>query len=260
MKKTQKSMFIKLGASLVVVAMLALVLGTFTYVKADGNPNDYAVRSLATYLDSHPDSQVAVLLAKIVLSLNGVDNNAIGAYRAAPGSDESPVYKLAYRIGQSNLAIVEGWYRGDMPSVATSATTVTATTSDYWCNDLGVDADVMYGYIKLTGTVSSTFNLYMATSSANSLPLYTTVPFSTIIDAKQVVTSTASITRLYNSFEDQGTNGSQSTVVATGECVLVKMKNLYNDGCTGALCESVTSSARGWVGTWGFKYKYIKNL
>jgi len=252
MLNTQNSKFKKLGIALVLVATIALSLGAFTYVKADGNPNDYAVRSLSTYLDAHPDSEVAKLLARVVLTLNGVNPDAIGAARANPESDESPVYGLAYRVAQTNKAIVEKRYHNDL--------TYSATTTDYWCNNLGVDINVENAYVNIDGTVSSTQTYYIATSTGSGLALYTTIPFSTIIDAKLVATSTVDMVRRLNSNEDQGTNGTQGTVVTNGQCVVVQVLNPYSNGCTGALCEAVTSTNNGHTDSWGFKYNYIKNL
>jgi len=220
------------------------------FVQAEPATKDVVARGLVTYLDSNPNSSIAKYLGVYLVGQDNLDGALMGSAYLNNESNESPVYQLAFRINNGLETMVEGYWKGDLPT--------TASTTDYWCNDRGNDVFVEKAFYNISGTVSTTVSFYMATSTENGLALYTTAPFSTIIDAVSMVTSTLNPT--YNSYADAGTNGTQLTRVADGECVVTQQLVTNNNGCDGSVCEAVTSTNRGWTGEWGFKYRYVMDL
>lgn len=145
----------------------------------------------------------------------------------------------------------EGFIYLSLPAVGA------ATTTDYFTNNLGqaiyINADE--ALIQLAGTVSSTFTAAMGTSAASGLTVYTAAQPSNILSTL-VVTSTVGAS-------DAGiirtTSTKHSIYLADDSHVVISVKADGSNGCTGAFCESVTSSARGWTGFAVIPYSYVKN-
>lgn len=105
-----------------------------------------------------------------------------------------------------------------------------------------------------TGTASSTYQFFVATSTTATRSDNFTDPFSTLIDAFTLATSTT--VRAVNSIKDAGTNGRSVIPVTDGQYVLLTFQQTYNNTCNGSLCETATSTNRGFNVNWFLRYHY----
>ena len=152
---------------------------------------------------------------------------------------------------QSKL-LCRGVLTGTMPA------TGVATTTEYVKNSIGQAAyiDTDDALVQLSGTVSSSVDISMGTSTATGLALYTSAAPTNIIAAARIATSTvgASDAGLVRS-----TSSLNSLYWANGETILISWKQSFENGCTGAKCEAVTSTNRGYNATYVIPYFYFKN-
>jgi hypothetical protein len=94
-------------------------------------------------------------------------------------------------------------------------------------------------------TASSSFMLDIATSTLEHIADYSN-PFASIIDSYTIATSTIGSQQVINSIKNAGTNGVNVVPVANGAYVSVLLSERYNNpGCTGSVCETATSTKRG---------------
>lgn len=139
---------------------------------------------------------------------------------------------------------------GTMPAVGV------ATTTDYWKNSIGrsVYVDVDGAFIQFAGTASSSVSVSMGTSTVSGIAAYTSTGPANLIAATTVATSTIGGQQK----SVVVTAGAvHSAIVADGEYVLISWKQ-ENNNCSGAFCEAVTSTARGYTATYYIPYFYTK--
>lgn len=116
-------------------------------------------------------------------------------------------------------------------------------------NTTGGDVFVEYTGGIFDGTASSTFEFNIATSTYSLAASNTwknsdaDLTYSGVIDSLSVPTST--IDKVFSIDKDKGTNGQQMIKLADDEWVNLILTNPYQNGCTGSLCESASSTARG---------------
>lgn len=113
-----------------------------------------------------------------------------------------------------------------------------------------------------SGTVSSTFTLACGVTST-IVSGYTDAPATeNLIDDLLIVTSTGATAYTNKDDVDQGTSGKSVVSVPTTGHVYCRVRQPYNNGCTGANCEAVTSTNRGWQGklfaTWKWKENKVQ--
>ncbi len=127
-----------------------------------------------------------------------------------------------------------------------------------WKNKTGRKVVITYAEMRTTGTASTTFDFYAATSSAATVSTFDfgAAPFSELIDAKRVATTTAIL--VVNSIIDQGTNGRGAIEVEDGEFVFLGFRQSFaTNSCNGAWCESATSTNRGFNVRWVLHGHYL---
>lgn len=94
-------------------------------------------------------------------------------------------------------------------------------------------------------TASSSYTLDIATSTIEHIADFSN-PWSSIIDSYTIATSTVGSQQTINSIKNAGTNGVNVVPVADGKYVSVLLSERYNNpGCTGSVCETATSTRRG---------------
>lgn len=142
---------------------------------------------------------------------------------------------------------------------AVSGTLGSGVNQGGYTNKTGRRVVVEYAEARTTGTASTSYNFYVGTSTSLS---NTTIDFaaggtmfSELIDAKQVATSTPNI--VVNSIKDSGTNGRGALEIDPGESVLFSFRQTNVQACTGATCETATSTNRGFNVNWLLKAHYI---
>jgi len=217
----------------------------------------------------NPDSEIALVLAKYILVseqgvLAGLEEE-LGVLRDEENQVRAERVCSKYADSEFKYSC-EGWGRFALPTATTTASEV---------NRLGRAAIVDFAEVELTGTVSSTFNLYVgvATSTGvdydagatgvNALP-------DNLIDGYEFVTSSVDVSganlresyrNLVNSVNDAGTLGLNSVQLpADGAVVLFLQSDEASGGCAPGTCEAVSSTARGYEGFLKYHYKYDIDL
>lgn len=244
----------------VVLLMAVAVLGTRSVVQASPEAQDLIVRVLASQVEKTGDSKAIDFLGNFLLgSVAAPAETELGLNVLQDDDAVSHTFENCLRQFGTNEEWCEGFIEMDIPTVAS------ATTSDAFYNNSGHALIVDYAEVQLTGTVSSTFIVNMGTSTVSAVPVNSTSPPSGLIDGYTFSTSTANVVtdtsyrNLINSHEDQGTLGEQTVQVPDSSYILLFLDNNW-EGCNGSYCESVTSSARGYDGSWRLKYHYIRTL
>ena len=254
------------GFLVFVLGVVVAVGGGVALAATDTAGNEALKKALASHLEQHPDSELALVLAKVLIGEGG--SEGVGILR--PDQDESPFYKVAFRDSGALTAVVTGWEEIDIP---------TATTTVGEQNQLGEDVYIDQVEAELKGTVSSTFRLYVGTISSTAWNGSVAYDAGSgprpddLIDGSQFVTSTTRLEftsgarNMRNSWEDQGTSGLQSVRLATSSYFVVFLQSDFGPsggGCgdtTGAsYCEQVTSSARGYTGKVWYHWRSRKTL
>lgn len=131
---------------------------------------------------------------------------------------------------------------GDQNNIWISGTIPVGSNQGSWRNRTGRTIFIDRAEIFTSGTASSTMVFSVGTSSAATVADFTNT-FSTLIDRYTLATS--SVFRLVNSIKDAGTNGRNVIPVTDGQYVSVVWRTENNQACTGAVCETATSTNRG---------------
>ncbi len=116
----------------------------------------------------------------------------------------------------------------------------------HWKNKTGRtvlidEADISFA----SGVASSSMLFSISTSSSETALNDFTAPFGSLIDAKNLATSTDMTGIVINSLKDGGTNGREVIDVNPGESVFILMRQTNPNVCTGSACENATSTNRG---------------
>ena len=116
----------------------------------------------------------------------------------------------------------------------------------YWLNNTGQAVLVgdFQGY--LTGTASSTLAAFVGTSTKSTVTDSSAPIYGSILDTVLIATSTPAANIVLNSDVKGGTNGTGWVYVANNQYVVFALENPYNQACTGSVCETATSSNRGY--------------
>lgn len=248
------------------VLVLALVVFGVVGVKAEEPAKDFALRTVSAYLASNPDSNIAQgILA--VLNKDEAPQD-VGVTQLNNESNESPVHRVAFRTENGLGSVVEFWASGNLPSVASATTTDYLDVSGIAAVAKNQEVFITYGDVCLTGTVSSTINVSMGTSTTKFVVWNTSdgEPQG-FMDDVNFATSTTNVRfsngyrACRNSIKDLGTLGMNEIRLTTSTPYMtVFVQDAYNQGCGGVGCEAVTSTNRGWTGTWLVKGFYRKDL
>lgn len=121
-----------------------------------------------------------------------------------------------------------------------------------WRNTLGRTVYIDLAYLRTSGTASTTFRFGIATSTAATVNNYT-APFASLINNYRIATSSAATTTssLARSM------GEPLIPVASGEYVNIYFQQGYGQtNCTGAVCETATSTNRGFNVDWYLRGHY----
>lgn len=122
-------------------------------------------------------------------------------------------------------------------------------------NQVGKDIVVDYAeFDNGTGVASTTYQFFIATSSAATISSDFDDPFSPILDGYTLATS--SKISVINSIKDAGTNGRSAAKVSNGEYVIFTFQQRYAGNCSGSVCETATSTNRGFNSTGRLKFHY----
>ena len=137
--------------------------------------------------------------------------------------------------------LVQGHFWTAMPATGVNTSTAFMTNS----TGRAVLLDLERFHVQFSGTVSSSVDISCATSTRNGINIYTTELTLPFLTAFRLVTSTVGTT-------EQGVATPTTTLglayLANTESVVCRwFASVGNsNGCTGAFCESVSSSNRGY--------------
>lgn len=250
-----------MGATFAIMAALVVLVGGRAVLAVSETPAEEKLKiSLANFLDNNPNSELAILLAR-TLSLGGVasGNESTGAVEELEKGN-NPVRNVCFKDSDNQYQTVcEGWEEFDLPSTTT-------TYSEQ--NRLGQNFYIDYAEAELTGTVSSTFRLYLGvTNTPAGIPINATaltLP-NQLIDGYQFVTSTTNIQDKFNyrnvvTMFNTSTFTNQFVRVATSSYVTVFLQAYTGTVCGADVCEPVTSTARGYSGKIRYHYHYRRAL
>jgi len=134
-----------------------------------------------------------------------------------------------------------------------------------WKNTTGqvVLASGVQGFISPSAktspaVASSTLAFFVGTSTTSTITDSAAPVFGSLIDTYLIATSTTN-TLAIDSFGDKGTNGQQVITVLPNQYVIAVLENPYNQACTGATCETATSTNRGYNLPFSFNYSFLNN-
>lgn len=136
----------------------------------------------------------------------------------------------------------------------------TATTTISFKNDQTVTSTVSV-QIVMSGVVSSTVNFSCGTSTTGFVAYDTSDEEpQNLIDDYQAATSTYG--KVISSIDggDNGTAGFASAELAPNQYLTCFAQNIYVAGCTGSICESVTSTNRGWSAIVRAQYEWFEGI
>lgn len=118
-----------------------------------------------------------------------------------------------------------------------------------WKNNTGTDVFVTYGNAQILGVATSTFKMYVGTSTAATVtntfaPGITAPLWSQFIDGVTVATNTPSLTLFADNITNHKTAVPGTLRVTNGQYLVAAVETYP---CTPALnCSTATSSTRGW--------------
>lgn len=282
-KPTKKEMAVKIttqkfliGVLTTVVALSALLGGVRLVLAAtDTEVENKVNQAVVLYALQNPESEMAMVLAKYMLvseqnvlaGLEAEREAAIGVLRDE--ENEVRAERVCHKFADSTFRYAcEGWGRFAIP------TTASATTTASEVNRLGRNVIVDYAEVELTGTVSSTFNIYVGTATSTFVDYDAGAGGlhprpDNLIDGFEFVTSTTDVEatdridtyrNIINSVNDAGTNGVNAVPMVSSTALVFFMQSDYGAACgsgTGAsYCQQVTSTARGFDGYVRYHYRY----
>ena len=265
-------------ATFCLVVSTVLVGGRTVLAATDSRAEDAMNEAVVLYALEHPDSKMAMILAEYLLVseqnvLAGLRENSevqLGVIKNQ--ENQVRTERVCSKYADSNFKYsCAGWGRLTLPTTTTTVSEV---------NRLGIDAVVEYAEVQLTGTVSSTFNIYVGISTSTYVGYAATAGSAVnarpanLIDGYQVVTTTIplgspntflSLKSLITNKEDQGTNGRDAMPFASSSAFVVFLQNQVGGtagSCPGTgACESVTSTNRGTLdGSIRYRFRYEIDL
>ena len=190
---------------------------------------------------------LAVVGVAVVLLIGGF---LVGRYAFSPSSPSGDVGGERAGIQEFNDGVKAGdmnskWVAKTLPPGAASVALYTNRTGHDVFADFGA-ADILTGQ-----TASSTFkaSLFSTTSSSSAVPAW--ADFGTLAEGKRALiqaveyatSSTATSTNSVLSAAQS--KGSGSVLVPDGATLFGYIQQTYANLCTGSLCETATSSNRG---------------
>lgn len=268
------------GIGVFVLAISLMLAGGRAVLSAtDSSLEDNLQEKAIIFALENPDSELSMVLAQLVLvdkqsvleNLKAEREEMAGVLRDE--ENQGRFERVCYKFADSNFRFnCEGWGRFQIPTAASATTTASEV------NRLGRDAVVDYAEVELTGTVSSTFNVYVGTATSTFVDYGASAGGvhprpDNLIDGFEFVTSTAPVDspdrldtyrNLINSVNDAGTLGINAAPLASSSAVVFFMQSDHGASCgstTGAAaCEQVTSTARGFSGYVRYHYRYEVDL
>lgn len=191
---------------------------------------------------------VAVALIGVVaIASSGKDE----APPAAPVAVESSDPNLqGERAGLQNFT--DGAKLGTQNTRWYSGTIAAGANQGFWLNNTGVTVYADLAEMITTGTASTSYDFFIGTTTAATLSSDFTDPFSGLVDDKVVATSTNALP-VANSIKDAGTNGRGVVAVPVGAYVFFTFQQTFAGNCTGSLCETATSTNRGFDVNWNLR-------
>jgi len=211
---------------------------------------------------------------RIVNLIMGESDQSLGATMPQEQTKSSTVMVSKGPIASKNsnrsdLGVVDRQYKvnsfiyGTIPSSSGNSDSTTATTTDYFLNNTGktLYADMFSLTMYTSGTASSVMDVIFATSPTpfywNSTPAPELYKFKFATSTQPGLLSGGVITA-----RDSETGGGTSVATTTipildGEYFGVLKKQPYENGCTGATCESATSTNWGVTGNWELPIHYF---
>lgn len=168
----------------------------------------------------------------------GEPDQNLGSATLAPGQSGN-TYEAGL-IDATNIKVEkEGVMYSPMPATGAATTTAYLTNA----TNAPIYLELSKFHVQFSGTASSSVDITCATSTANGIAAYTTTIVNPLVQSFRVPTSTIGAS-------EQGLALATSTrrlaYLASGESLICGWKSPVSNGCTGAFCEAVTSSARGY--------------
>jgi len=124
-------------------------------------------------------------------------------------------------------------------------------TSDVWTNRTGTDVFVDYGSLITSGTASTSYRVFMfattstSVASTNDFTLISAALNTDIIRAWPLATSTTATTTDTVYAINDGINDGMPTRIRNGQSVIVYLQSTFFGPCSGSVCETATSTNRG---------------
>lgn len=266
-------------AGIAALSLLLLVGGAkVVLASSETNVEKGIKEAVIIHVLEHPESELSLVLAKLILAeeesvlanLEAERDVSLGVLRDAEnqGRFERVCSKYGDSAVNGSKFVCEGWGRFALPTSTTTASEV---------NRIGRDAVVDYAEVELTGTVSSTFYVYVGTATttetgyANGATGLRPRP-DNLIDGYNFVTSSVAVDspdtldtyrNIINSVNDAGTLGINAAPFTSSSAVVLFLQNQVagtNGNCPPGVCEAVTSTNRGYSGFLKYHYRYEIDL
>jgi hypothetical protein len=187
---------------------------------------------------------LAGLIVGAVLGAMLVSNQSAPVQNGSLGAVNTTVDEYPSGVRFGDIATVN-WAGGDIGQSANQA---------YWLNTLGRPVYMDLAEVISDGTASSAMRVSVGTSTATRITDDFAAPYSTLVDNAAMATGSVKI--ILNSQKDAGTNGRSAIVVQANEYVNVTLRQDRTGACTGATCETSTSTNRGFNLKWRLRYHY----
>lgn len=203
---------------------------------------------------------VIIAVVVLVVGLNFVGNSTpvisqrVGQVGADGGTYNSPVSFVAGISLDSNNELV----------VSKSSVMGPGVNQAFYQNKTGriVYVDYIDAYpVSTTNnfgavtTASSSMRVSVGTSTTASIANNFAAPFATLIDNALIATGTPMVV---NSDKDVGTNGRGTIPVLPGQYIYILMRQDSGNTCTGSICETATSTNRGFNLKWYLEFHYAQ--
>lgn len=201
---------------------------------------------------------LGVLVVLLVVGLG-----YLGLHQSATPAIDTPSEEENVGSGGNVTSQVDVYTNGvgigpDYAFFSRSGTLGTGVNQGAWCNSgvqgLGRTAFVEFAAVSLTGTASSTFNVYVGTSTTRTFSSDFTAPWAALMNGARFATSSTATT---TSSTDTRRSGYGVVQVPVGQCVVTQVQ-AAGAGClsAGGSCESATSTNRGTNFDWVIRGYY----
>lgn len=238
-----------------VVAIAVLGGSAVRAVQVNESARDYALRVAADLARAYPSSEIAEKLLETIVKM---DDEQLGGTLLAGEQTETNFREVGRIDVDENKVMIFGSLHGKQ-----TASTASTTFSEK--NLTGQDIFVTDVMVKLTGTVSTSFFFSMGTSTSGAVAFNAgnTSDVGGIIDDYEFPTSTLNVEYSNGYLSVIGGPTSSMPMKITSSTYITGFLQNEDAGtggrCKPQICESVTSSARGYDIEYVINYFRLKD-